>query len=146
MTWIQWIFHYFEIKDMNGEEKKIFIDRLDNIEASIQAFYLIVNKDDGLKMIDYLSDAKKNSRNKNQSKKSNKEGNDDLPDLLTDEEKELWSFMESQPFKIKETDEMRNIGKFILPTVDKNEILKSQSKAKIVEDSSEIQKPKLGFE
>lgn len=147
MTWIQWIFHYFEIKNMNGEEKKLFFNKLNDIERDIQAFYLVMDIDKGQKMIDTLQKIREEEyQNKNKNKASNannaNKSDEELPDLLSDEEKELWAFMEAQPKSIRETDHMKNVGKFILPKKNKDEII--NSKVKTV-DKKDIKKPKLGF-
>ena len=94
MNIIQWMFHYFEIMKFNKEERKVFIESLEDIQTSIQAFYLLVDNKNGPKMIDTLLDIKK-KRVDNQnatatdgtpSNKDNKDEN--LQDLLSDEDKE----------------------------------------------------------
>lgn len=148
MTPIQWIFHYMEIMKFSNKEKKIFVERLDDINLGIQAFYLLIDKDRGLSLIDSVSKIKEQVRKKDGAKKSSNDSapdnaNDELPDLLSSEEKELWAFMEEQPKIIKETKEMRNIGRHILPTRNVKELKDAQTK--IINSIKDIEKPKMGF-
>lgn len=153
MTPIQWVFHYMEVVKMSGEEKKLFVERLDDIWLGIQAFYLIVDRENGLKMMETLSktkeDMKKNPRKPSKHSEDNSNNNqsnneDDAPDLLSDEEKELWAFMQQQPEVIKETKQMQHVGRFMLPKKSAKQIMESQ-KAEIVDKLSNDEIPKLGF-
>ena len=150
MNIIQWMFHYFEIVKFNRDEKKLFIESLDDIQTSIQAFYLLVDKTNGPKLIDTLLDIKKkrvgnDNATINQDKQINKGKNkdDNLPDLLNDEDKELWEFMQTLPETMTPGVGMKEEVKPILPTRSKKDILKSQTK--VVENIKEEEKPKLGF-
>lgn len=149
MNIIQWMFHYFEIMKFNKEERKLFIESLEDIQTSIQAFYLLVDSKNGPKMIDTLLDIKK-KRVDNQdatttdSVPSNKDNKDEnLPDLLSDEDKELWSFMQTLPETMTPGEGMIEERKPILPTRSKKAILESQTK--VVDTIKEEEKPKLGF-
>lgn len=152
MNTIQWIFHYFEIMKFSKQEEKVILDNLSDIQTSIQAFYLLVDKVNGPKMIDTLIDIKrkrvefesgKPSNNPVKNKNTNNSPDDNLPDLLSDEDKELWSFMETLPETMIEGDGMKAEIKPILPTRSKQEILDSQTK--VVDSIKKEEKPKLGF-
>ena len=52
--------------------------------------------------------------------------------------------MEKQPKTIKETDHMKNVGRFILPTKDKNQIINGNNNVKTVTKEN-VERPKLGF-
>lgn len=151
MNTIQWIFHYFEIMKLSKNEEKIILENLDDIQTSIQAFYILVDQTNGPKMIDTLIDIKrKRVENKNNkindndsSANDNSVKEDNLPDLLSKEDKELWSFMETLPETMKEGEGMKLEVKPILPTRSKKEILESQTK--VVDSIKVDEKPKLGF-
>lgn len=142
------MFHYYEICNKHKEIERIRLDRLDSIETSLQAFYLLVDSQKGSKLIEHLNDI----RLKKVGVKRDKTNNKNIPngdsqtvdgevDLLNDVDKELWSFMETQPKVIKETQKMKNVGRHILPTVNKKDIIKNNTV--IVEKVDK--KPNLGF-
>lgn len=152
MNIIQWMFHYFEIMkftDKDYKEKKVFLEGMEDLQTSIQAFYLIIDKDKGAKMIDTLIDIKKkrveNNNESSQDTPSSQDSNKDenLPDLLSDEDKELWSFMQTLPETMTPGVGMKEERKPILPTRSKKEILESQTK--VVDRIKDEEKPKLGF-
>ena len=156
MNAFQWLFHYIEIINMKEEsmpEKMAFFDKLDDLETSVQAFYLLVDKTNASTLIDSLGKSKAKRRedrlNDKQENKVVKDTNkkvqdEDVPDLLSDEEKELWSFMKTQPTTMKLTEDMKKQDKYLLPKRSRQDILDAQ-KAKIVERSADAKKPKLGF-
>lgn len=145
MTFVQWLFHYFEIVKFSKEEKGLFLSKLEDLHVDIQAFYMLVDKTNGPKLIDKISDAKRNQEKDKadkkagrKSKSNKKETEEDYPDLLSDEDKDLWQFMKSTPSKIK-NDELKEETKFILPKRKKEDFVKSS----IVEKLDK--KPNLGF-
>lgn len=148
MNTIQWMFHYFEIMKFNSEEKRMFMESMEDIQTSIQAFYLLVDRQNGPKMIDTLIDIKKKRvENSNttteQNTPSNHTKDDNLPDLLSKEDKELWAFMETLPETMTPGVGMKEERKPLLPTRSKKEILESQTK--VVDRIKDEEKPKLGF-
>lgn len=160
MSTVQWIFHYLEILKLSKAERKVFIESLDDIQTSIQAFYLLVDRDNAPKMIDTLFDMKKKraegdgvdvssykKEDKEQKKSSTSayasDNTEDLPDLLSDEEKDLWKFMENLPEVIEESTEQKNLGKHILPKRSVKDIMGTQ--ATVVESIDDNEKPQLGF-
>ena len=147
MSTVQWMFHYFEIMKFNRDEKRIFIESLDDISTSIQAFYLLVDKDRGPKLIDTIADMRKKRADNSQATKSQSASNnqeDDAPDLLSGDDKELWSFMESLPETMVAGEGMTEERKPILPTRSKADIIKSQTK--VIDKLEGDNKPKLGIQ
>ena len=150
MSIIQWMFHYFEIVKFNKDEKKLFLESIDDIQTSIQAFYLLVDRANGIKMIDTLIDIKKKRVDNNQATKTKNtpsdqdiEKDDNLPDLLSDEDKELWEFMQTLPETMVPGEGMIEERKPILPTRSKKDLIQSQTK--VVDTIKDEEKPKLGF-
>lgn len=150
MTFMQWMFHYFEICKLNKQQRKIFIESLDDIQTSIQAFYLLVDQTNGPKLIDTLLDIKKKrvdnettTINKSASPSQDKTNDDNLPDLLNNEDKELWEFMQTLPETMVPGEGMTEEVKPLLPTRSKKDILASQTK--VVDKIDDKEKPKLGF-
>lgn len=146
LTPIQWIYHYMEVMKFNNKEKKLFVEKLDDINLGIQAFYILIDKNRGLELIESVSKIKEQVRNKPQKAKeasSKNSSEDELPDLLSSEEKELWAFMEQQPKVIKETREMQNVGRHLLPKRSVKELKEAQ--AKIINSIKDAEKPKMGF-
>lgn len=155
MNIVQWMFHYFEIMQFSTQDKKMFMESLEDIQTSIQAFYLLVDKQNGPKLIDTLIDIKKKRvGNKdatmqqkapaNQDNNNNDNDSDEnLPDLLNDEDKELWSFMETLPETMIPGEGMTEERKPILPTRSKKDIIESQTR--VVDKIENEERPKLGF-
>lgn len=150
MTQAQWIFHYLEVMETKKDDVipiKAILERLDDLDVAIQTGYFM-HKDTGDRaktLIDNIAQSRRD-RIANKDKpveEKPKMQDDEYPDILTDTDKELWSFMQEQPETIEETRDMRNTGKHILPTVSKADII---GNSKIVDDAGkEKEKFKLGF-
>lgn len=152
MTLAQWLFHYMEIARARRIDIKPQLQKLSDIEVSLQSFYLLIDKDNGLKLIESIGKARseeqanskgKKPKQQEQQKTTNNSGEEEYEDILTDEDKELWAFMQQQPTKMKETREMKNTGKFLLPTRSKQDLIDGQFK--VVDSAKDVKKPKLGF-
>lgn len=149
MTLGQWIFHYMEISKHNDKlEARLVLEKLGDIDMSIQASYLLMGKDSkqGKELITSMADIRKKNadgKSKKPQEKPNDTSDDNAEDILTDEDKELLSFMREQPLKMKETREMKNSDKFILPKANKEEILGVG--ARVVDSIGKSEKPKLGI-
>lgn len=104
-------------------------EMLTDIETSIQSFYLIVDGKRGSEMISRLSELKlKQIKLKEKMEnKNNKNVNPDDPDgILTETDKELLEFADTLPKEIEIPDEFKNVGKFILPTMSKEEFVNTE--------------------
>lgn len=147
MTLAQWLFHYMEIARARRIDIKPQLQKLSDIEVSLQSFYLLIDKDNGLKLIESIGKIREQENDKvikpKQQKPAGNSGEEEYEDILTDEDKELWAFMQQQPTKMKETREMKNTGKFLLPTRSKQELIDGQFK--VVDSAKDVKKPKLGF-
>lgn len=140
MTPFQWLFHYMEIKNMRKEDINLFLDKMDDLETSVQAFYLLVDSGKGKNLIDSISKVKNDrARSRMQDKEDNE--NEEYPDLLTDEDKELWNFCLTLPTTMS-TESMKEETKFILPKKRRPE---TGIETTIVNSTNDIEKPKLGF-
>ncbi|MGL5715991.1 MAG: hypothetical protein ACRCX2_23450 [Paraclostridium sp.] len=116
MSHAQWVFHYLEVLKYTGQEVKINTELLRDIETSIQAFYLIVDKDKGEAMMDAIADIKNKRRN---PEDSNEEEN---YVKLTDTDEELLAFAGTLPKELAMPDDHKHTGKFILPTKNLKEV------------------------
>lgn len=150
MSFVQWMFHYLEVCKLNGGEQKLLMDNLSDIQTSIQAFYLLVDDKRGPKLIDTLNDIKKKrvesntaTTSKDTSPSQDKNNDDNLPDLLNNDDKELWEFMQTLPETMVPGEGMKEEIKPILPTRSKKDIIKAQTK--VVDKIKDEEKPKLGF-
>lgn len=114
------------------------LDSLQDIEMNLNMLQLITDPDKYKIAVEHVNDfKKKRAENRNNIKNGITENSEEVKDNLTDTDKELLEFMYEQPMTIKETEDMKNVGRFILPTVDSKKITKIVDKVD--------KKPKLGF-
>lgn len=126
MTLVQWLFHYMEIMKYTSKNRSEFLRKMNDLELSIQATYLMINQKAGKELIAKIDEIKRDSNNPKKD--------DSKPEyVLTDEDKELLAFMETVPKTIKETKEMRNAGRYMLP------------KASIKKLKQQDKRPECGF-
>lgn len=133
MTTAQWLFHYYEVCDIHGEEKIDLKESLSDIELSIQAFYMLVDKDNGQIMMDSLNDIKKNRyKERNENMSESKDDNIDPNDKyagLRDDDRELLEFADTLPKVIDLPQEFKHEGRFILPTADRRKLIEEYNTA-----------------
>ena len=141
MSAAQWLFHYLEIKKYNNTDKSLFLQSLADIETSIQAFYLLIDKDRGATLMDTLADIRKSrdddSDDNNEEAKQTK---------LTDTDEELLAFAESLPKEIALPNEFKNTGKFILPTRKLSDIIGNDVIYEEVDSINDIHSTQSGEE
>lgn len=143
---IQWIFHYIEINEMSSSESETLIDSLQDIELSLNLLLPVVNPESGKKAIDNILEFKKKRDTARNESKNNGSDEEDISKNsnyveLSDGDQELLEFMYEQPEIIEETNDMKNVGKFILPTVNRKDL--EENGVKVIDKIEK--KPKLGF-
>ena len=143
MTVFQWIFHYCEITNVKGEDQLLLLNSLGDIETSIQAFYMIVDGKAGSRMINKVSEIKKELRKKQKEYiDGGIENTSEENDNLSEEDRELLEFMNEQPLTMDIDDEEKS-SEFILPKkmLDK----KISDKVVTVDSKDDVEIPKLGL-
>lgn len=94
-----------EIMKYTSKNKAEFLKKMNELELSIQASYLMVDAKAGRELINKIDEVKNGNKDNTPQKEYQ----------LTDEDKELLEFMYTLPKTMKETKEMRNAGRYILP-------------------------------
>lgn len=137
MSSAQWLFHYLEIKKYNNEDKSVLLQSLADIDSSIQAFYLLIDRDRGVSMMDALSEIRS---------KRNDDTDDDNTNYtkLTDTDEELLAFADTLPMQLEVPEELKNTGKFILPTKRLSDIIGENAIYEEVDSLDDIDNSQYG--
>lgn len=129
---------------MSGEDKELFLEKMGDLEISIQAFYTLVDSKAGAELINRVSQIKREVRENTKKFKKGvtKDSDEEVEDILTDEDKELLEFMRQQPQTMTDNN-IRTSTQFILPKVSTEKLKKK--KVVSVDDKKDVSPPKLGF-
>lgn len=136
MTLPQWIFTYKEICKNEKEKAKLEDSKmeyvLDNISLFIDLLALVVDKDNAKIIMDIKEgwrDKKEKAKNPQVIQESNDNEEVDNSDdryraneVLTETDAELLNFFDSLPEFMEASKEQENTGRFVLPTVNLDEI------------------------
>ncbi|MEG0728123.1 MAG: hypothetical protein RR420_00735 [Anaerovoracaceae bacterium] len=130
MTMSQWLFTYKEVceskkKDIELDRHKMDVD-LSKVNVMFDALAMCFDRDAGAKYMEVKNDlfnfGKSNDEVPSNETHDNIEGEYHADDTMSAEDADLLNFMSSVPGSIEMTQEHRNVGRFVLPTVDLNSI------------------------